>query len=147
MPLAFITAARLMQKGAGIYATADDESRRHLNRAFLARIEVDTEEETIQIASPWKEIANAAHYLRARPSRAPKSARPNRVATSRKTTNPGPIALVRDSNMNPLVELRGLEPLTPTLPGRLRGIRCGPQEYVSAGQRHMRSSADPYGRP
>jgi hypothetical protein len=44
------------------------------------------------------------------------------------------------------VELRGLEPLTPTLPGRLRGIR-GFAAVRFPGQEAVGSSADGYGRP
>jgi hypothetical protein len=40
------------------------------------------------------------------------------------------------------VELRGLEPLTPTLPGRLIGVGAGSSESVLAGQRHVRFSAN-----
>jgi integrase len=35
----------------------------------------------------------------------------------------------------------------PTLPEGLGGIRCGPQEFVSAGQADVLSSADHHGRP
>jgi hypothetical protein len=44
------------------------------------------------------------------------------------------------------VELRGLEPLTPTLPEGLGGIRGGPQEFISARQMHVMSSVDADGR-
>jgi hypothetical protein len=45
------------------------------------------------------------------------------------------------------VELRGLEPLTPTLPGRLVGVRRGSPTYVRAGQRTVSSSTNPCERP
>jgi integrase len=45
------------------------------------------------------------------------------------------------------VELRGLEPLTPALPEGLRGIRCGAQRFISAGQTAAQSSADRHGQP
>jgi predicted KAP-like P-loop ATPase len=40
----FRQAARLMQQGAAIYAQADDEARRQLNRAFIATITPDMDE-------------------------------------------------------------------------------------------------------
>jgi predicted nucleic acid-binding Zn-ribbon protein len=35
----YLLAAQAMQQGSAIYAQADDEARRHLNRAFLAKSE------------------------------------------------------------------------------------------------------------
>ena len=43
------------------------------------------------------------------------------------------------------VELRGLEPLTPTLPGRLVGVRGRPQVFIAAGQRYVWSSTNSCG--
>lgn len=40
------------------------------------------------------------------------------------------------------VELRGLGPLTPTLPGRLRGVHPGTLLCVPAGQGVVRSSVN-----
>ncbi|SDO61103.1 tyrosine-type recombinase/integrase [Geodermatophilus sp. DSM 45219] len=45
------------------------------------------------------------------------------------------------------VEPRGLEPLTPTLPGRLSGVQGGTPEFICAGQKVALSSADSCGRP
>jgi hypothetical protein len=44
------------------------------------------------------------------------------------------------------VELRGLEPLTPTLPGRLGAIRRGTPLFICPGQKAAGSSADRYGQ-
>jgi hypothetical protein len=41
------------------------------------------------------------------------------------------------------VELRGLEPLTPTLPERLEGVRGGTPKFICAAQKAASSSADP----
>ncbi|MCW2901032.1 MAG: Integrase [Streptosporangiaceae bacterium] len=45
------------------------------------------------------------------------------------------------------VELRGLEPPTPTLPGRPRGVRTGSQPFISAGQKGYGTMADDLGQP
>src|SRR4051794_2188473 len=45
------------------------------------------------------------------------------------------------------VELRGLQPLTPTLPGRLVGVHVGSWQCVSAAQRAEWSSRNGSERP
>jgi hypothetical protein len=45
------------------------------------------------------------------------------------------------------VELRGLEPLTPTLPGRLMRVYRGSLPFISAGQAPARATANAPERP
>jgi len=45
------------------------------------------------------------------------------------------------------VELRGLEPLTPTLPGRLKRVYRGSLPFISAGQAPARATANAPERP
>jgi len=108
-----------MRRGAAIYAIAGVEVRRQLNRAFFARIEVDTDEERVALAEPWREVAAAAHQARqgqllaeGTPQRRPTRRSP---ALRANKTNPDLVFAGQGSNMNPLVELRGFEPLTPSM--------------------------------
>jgi site-specific DNA recombinase len=126
----FQMAASLMQRGAAIYAASDDETRRQLNRAFLERIKVDIDREEVVLESPWREIDTAARYFRALNASPPPKPRHQRArprvgtpAANRKTKNPERAFAVQGSNMNLLVELRGLEPLTPTLPALTERVR------------------------
>jgi len=48
-------AADLMRRAAAIYALADDDNRRLLNRAFVARITVHVDEAQAQLGTPWHE--------------------------------------------------------------------------------------------
>jgi hypothetical protein len=98
----------------GIYAHASDEARRRLNLAFTAHIKVDVDREEIGLASPWHEITEAARYLRDRPET---SHAQDKLVLARESTysSPGPFFGDRGLNMNPLVELRGFEPLTPSM--------------------------------
>src|SRR4051812_451017 len=61
------------------------------------------------------------------------------------TVTPGTTqaALLGEDGLIIGVELRGLEPLTPTLPGRLRGVRGGTPKFICAAQEAALSSADP----
>ena len=116
---AYQQAAALMQRAAEIYALADDDVRRQLNQAFMAVIEVDTDEERVTLGSPWREISSAASHVRQHGTRPPNQASEARAASwDRATKNPDLVFAGQGSNMNPLVEPRGLEPLTPTLPVR-----------------------------
>ena len=110
----------LMQRGASVYVMGGPEVRRLLNRAFIARIEVDLDEEEATLASPWREIRDAAAYVRANDRTVKPSQTPGRPKTTGRSSraNPGLISEVQGSNMNALVELRGLEPLTPSMPWR-----------------------------
>ncbi len=105
----------LMQRAAEAYRLGGPEVRRLLTRAFIQRIEVDTDEELVRLASPWHEIRHAAvHVHGQRPVRPP--ARALTIAgRGRSTENHDPVSSGHGSNKNPLVELRGLEPLTPCL--------------------------------
>ena len=108
----------LMERGAAVYLMGGPEVRRLLNRAFITRIEVDAEEEQATLASPWREIRDAAAYLQRSesPDQAPQTVEQPESRGRGSKANPGLVSEVRGSTMNPLVELRGLEPLTPTLP-------------------------------
>jgi hypothetical protein len=53
----------------------------------------------------------------------------------------------RENGLLVRVELRGLEPLTPTLPGRLVGVRGRPPLSIAAGQRRVWSPGNHCGRP
>ncbi len=118
---AFQQAADLVHRRSAIYAVADDEARRQLIRAFLAHIRIDADDVDIELNSPWREVARTARYLR-ETSPNPTGHGGNVVHIGHQTKNPRRISAVRGSKMNLLVELRvelrGLEPLTPTLPGR-----------------------------
>jgi hypothetical protein len=107
-----------MRQGAKVYALAEPEVRRQLLRAFIARLEVDLDRELVILASPWREIKEAATrvrneqqvqrvrtsrtYMRS-PSDADNGARP------RSKMNPDQV-FGQGSNKDPLVELRGFEP-------------------------------------
>jgi hypothetical protein len=67
-----------------------------------------------------------------------------RASTATETTQ---AALPKENGLVTRVELRGLEPLTPTLPGRLAGIRGGPSRFLPAGQRAGKSFRDNSERP
>jgi site-specific DNA recombinase len=115
----------LMQRGAAVYVMGGPEVRRLLNRAFIMRIEVDAEEEQGTLASPWREIRDAAAYVRTNDGAielSQVSGRPKAAGRSSKA-NPGLIFEVRGSTMNPLVELRGFEPLTSSMPWK-RATNC-----------------------
>lgn len=124
-------ASALMRRGAEVYALAEPEVRRQLTRAFISRLEVDAERQRLTLSSPWRELREAA--LRARLSQpGPRSRTYMRsggraaVGTGgRSKTNPGLVG--QGSSMNPLVELRGFEPLTPSMRTRCAtGLRYSP---------------------
>ena len=123
----FQRAADLMQRGAAIFAVADDEARRQLIRAFLAHIRIDADEVDIELDSPWREVARTARYLRERAPRPTGHGR-NLVHIGHQTKNPRRVSAVRGSKMNLLVELRGFEPLAPSMRTRCAtGLRHSPQ--------------------
>ena len=99
----------LMQRGAAVYVMGGPDVRRLLNRAFILRMEVDADEEQATLASPWREIRDAAGYVRSNPRTAQlfeTSEKRSKTARRGSKTNPGLVFEVRGSNMNPLVELR-----------------------------------------
>ena len=55
-----------MCRAAELYALVEPEVRRQLNRAFIARLEIDIDRARATLGSPWKEINEAAVYLRQR---------------------------------------------------------------------------------
>jgi hypothetical protein len=69
-----------MRRGAEAYWLRGPDVRRLLAQAFLARIEVDTDDERATLASPWPEIREAA-------SRARPLAREGRTHVRRSTAN------------------------------------------------------------
>jgi site-specific DNA recombinase len=112
----FHQAAALMERGAEVYRRGGPEVRRLLNRSFFERIVVDDEGERATLASPWREIREAADQVRELTNRPSPVSHPNRAADRRGSTpNPGPLHEDRGSTMNHLVELRGFEPLTPSM--------------------------------
>jgi len=105
-------AQALMRRGAEIYAVAAPEVRRQLNRAFIARLEIDVDRERVILGSPSREINEAAIYLRERSHMiGPRTRRTYHRSGSQTRTNPD-LLVGQGSSMNPLVELRGLEPRT-----------------------------------
>jgi site-specific DNA recombinase len=122
-------AEALMRRAAAVYSLAIPDERRLLIRAFLSRLEIDIQDEQLALASPWREIAAAVSDQT--PAMSPVSSLstgrvqyqrrqgPGRPAVKgRSTTNAGRLSRGQGSNMNTLVELRGLEPLTPSMPWR-----------------------------
>jgi len=121
-------AKALMQRTAAAYRDGGPEVRRQLNRAFLHRIEVDTDSEDARLGSPWQEIRRSVTYVGSGQPEIPQR------AGSRSRTNPDPLFEDRGSTVNPLVDLRGLEPLTPTLPGWHPPVRRYPPTSIAAAQ-------------
>ena len=114
-------ARTLMERGAEAYLIAGPDARRLLHRAFLAAVQVDTDDEQATLDSPWREIQAAANSLDATTSGTAATGSHDEMpilARGGQTTNPDPHCAGRGSNMNPLVELRGFEPLTPCMPCR-----------------------------
>ncbi len=113
-------AVAVIRLGAAIYRQVGPEARRKLNRAFLVRIEIDADETQADLGEPWEALTAAAAHVRTaqtagvRPELATVGAGGATWGHSR--TNPDHDFHDRGSSMNPLVELRGFEPLTLTLP-------------------------------
>ena len=108
----------LMLRAAEAYQIGDPAVRRLLVQAFIARIELDTDEEQAELASPWREIQNAAAHVRRVPSRTPEQLLRRRLTKTEggSTVNPDPVLVGQGSNKNLLVELRGFEPRTSCMP-------------------------------
>lgn len=113
----YLQAVRLLQRGPKVYSQAPDESRRQLNQAFIATIRVDADTETVELTQPWLDISEAARYLRENPAPVITRASVQRHR-SRTTKNPGRVFADQGSNINLLVEVRGLEPLASSVRGR-----------------------------
>jgi site-specific DNA recombinase len=119
----------LMLRAAQAYMIGGPDVRRLLVQAFLARIEIDADDEQVELASPWAEMQKAAAHVRRMSTRPPArhGARRRPVAGGRSTKNPSPVLVGQGSNKNPLVELRGFEPLTPSMRTRCAtGLRYSP---------------------
>jgi hypothetical protein len=100
----------LMERGAEAYKIGNPDTRRLLTRAFLARVEVDTEDETATLASPWLEIQSAVLYVRdSKDSQEQPSATELASTQPRRPSHTNPDLLFEDrgSKMNPLVDLLG----------------------------------------
>jgi site-specific DNA recombinase len=109
----------LMLSAAQAYLIGDPAVRRLLVQAFLARIEVDSDDERAELASPWGEIRRAAAHVRQASTRPPaRTLRRTPVTEGRSPKDHDLVLSGHGSNKNPLVELRGLEPLTPCLQNR-----------------------------
>jgi site-specific DNA recombinase len=109
----YCRARDLMLRAAEAYRIGGPEVRRLLAQAFITRIEIDADEEQAELASPWREIQSAASHVRRMSTRPPERQvlRRRPGAGGRSTTNPGLVPVGQGSNKDPLVELRGLEPL------------------------------------
>ncbi len=115
-------AQALMQRVAVAYRLGDPEVRRLLLRAFLDRIKIDTDDEQATLASPWREIQAAATQVHTNAQTVEPQGRRSYNRTRMQggsNPNPDPLFAGQGSTMNPLVELTGLEPVTPALP-----VRC-----------------------
>ncbi len=110
----------LMLRAAQAYLIGGPDVRRLLAQAFLARIEIDANDEQAELASPWGEIQRAAEHVRRMSTRPPERHMPRRrpVAAGRSTRNPGLVYAGQGSNKNPLVELTGFEPVASWLQTR-----------------------------
>ncbi|WP_322754323.1 hypothetical protein [Frankia sp. Cas3] len=64
-------AAALMKIGAEVYRMAGPDIRRTLNRAFLARIEIDVDEAEASLSEPWEALQRAAVHVPGGPGRRP----------------------------------------------------------------------------
>jgi hypothetical protein len=109
-------AQTLMRRGADIYALAEPDVRRQLHQAFIAKLEIDTEVERMTLASPWREINQAAAHLRQESRVTRTAASPTYLeprgnagggAGPRSKMNPDRLSEGQGSNKNPLVDLRG----------------------------------------
>ncbi len=114
----YYRARGLMQRAVEAYRIGGPEVRRLLAQAFLARIEIDTDDAEATLASPWREIRDAATHVRKLSARPPEQhlRRRRLVARTSSTTSPGLVLVGQGSNKDPLVELRGFEPRTSCMP-------------------------------
>ncbi|MFL6136194.1 MAG: recombinase family protein [Frankiaceae bacterium] len=125
-------AAGLMQRTAKLYTNAVEDERRLLNRAFLARIMVDSEREEVDLATPWVSIVDAATALR-------KDAL-LRYSRRRSQTNPEPIFSGRGSSMKTLVGLEAqLANSNPQIETLLVAWRALPSDAVPRLRRPKRA--------
>jgi len=104
-----------MLQGAKVYAVAEQEVRRQLIRAFIARLRVDVDDEHVTLASPWREIDETAMHVRylrqtnqdhASWTYMHSRSYAGSAARARSKTNPD-LLQGRGSNKDPLVELLG----------------------------------------
>ena len=116
----------LLKNPARLYREAADESRRLLNLTFYERLWIDDHGVAREVLNPpFEELHEARRvYHRAKSGNGQvKIATDDSVghANSASRTKIGllpDLLLVRDSSRAVMVELRGLEPLTPCLPSK-----------------------------
>jgi hypothetical protein len=101
-----------MVRAVQAYLVAEPAVRRLLVQAFLARIEVDSDDERAELASPWGEMQRAATYMRRMSARPPARTLRRRapVMEGRSTKDHDLVFAGHGSNKNPLVGRQGLEP-------------------------------------
>jgi site-specific DNA recombinase len=114
----------LLEHCGRAYRLSDEAGRRDYNQAWFDRLLLDADDDEDRrptvagvAHSPVMRAlrqAEQVHGLTANDAREPKS---------RRGGSPDGVSDVRGSNYELLVELRGLEPLTPTLPGRHDRVR------------------------
>ncbi|HEY5181943.1 MAG TPA: hypothetical protein VIJ07_19585 [Dermatophilaceae bacterium] len=138
-----------MAKPSNLYEQATDEARRQLNVAFYSRLYLDDVPPTVRVIRdelmpPFDELREASRVRRQQRS-IPSGSRaktmqhesilglPARAAEGSDRPVLADIYAVSGSSKTVLVELRGLEPLTPTLPARTDTPTQGPYLLGSTG--------------
>ncbi len=130
----------LLRDPQALYRQADGQTRRMLNQAFFEQLYVDGPEVTEEeLAAPFDELLYSRHRPRFR--QRPDMTKAGRAGqTGLRSTKSGLLAAAMadgGSSKTLMVELRGLEPLTPTLPGRLGGVRQHTWASINAAQRSV----------
>lgn len=154
------------------YMQAGPQERRLLNQALFSRIEVSEEDINFNLAEPFKTLfsdemaAAAQHHVAARRAATQKQqcSKPNLTSSilTQENTKPAHLSaglagttstdsfsLVKGLKEPVLVELRGLEPLTPTLPvwcatSCAIAPRCrAHRSYTTAGNRSKSQATTP----
>ncbi len=126
------------------YCLAEPKLRRQFNQVFFSQLLVSDDESVDgRLAEPFRLLLapEIRHDLRTRSTTIAdvQALSQGWPTTSSRRSVPGqnePLtaSAVRGSRNNYLVELRGLEPLTPTLPGRHDGVRDGSPGFRSCAE-------------
>jgi site-specific DNA recombinase len=116
----------LLEHCGRAYRLSDEAGRRDYNQAWFDRLLLDVDDDEDRRPA----VAGVAHSPVMRALRQAEqvqglAANDAREPKSRRGGSPDGVSDVRGSNYELLVKLRGLEPLTPTLPGRHDRIRGG----------------------
>ena len=103
---ALASVVSLVNDAGRTYATADGHTRRAMNQAWFMALEIDEDEDSIRVTRPERgDFPDAVRQEIARREATSNNEKPDqRVA--------GPVGV---SNLSYLVELRGFEPLTPSM--------------------------------